>query len=445
MATDIIMPKMGESITEGTITEWKMNVGDMVKKDETILEISTDKVDSEVPSPASGEIISILFDANETVEVGTVIGVIGEKGEKINNEDNSERSDLKDKDLIDVNKNIISSTEISSNEPDIDLKNDHKVSSRFYSPLVRSIAKKEGLHLSELDDISGTGRGGRVNKLDILNYLKSKETSSSHNTSKKTSSSHNTIVVNEESKKSRVSLPQDLDSKVEAMDPVRKKISEHMIQSQRISAHVYSTIDIDVTNLLKVKNTFSEAYKNKHSIKLTVTSLLIDACIKALSEFPLLNTSIVETDIVHHKSINMGVAVALEDNNLIVPVIKSSEELNLIGLSRSLEDLSARARNKQLDLEEVQGSTFTITNPGVFGGLFGIPIINQPNVGILSIGKIQKKPVVKETDFGDSIVIRSMMYVTLGYDHRLIDGAYGTKFLSYLSQIIDSYGDKIEI
>ena len=435
MATDIIMPKMGESITEGTITEWKMNVGDMVKKDETILEISTDKVDSEVPSPATGEIISILFDANETVEVGTVIGVIGEKGEKINKEDNSEKSDSEDKDLIDVNKNITSSNEISSNETDVDFKNDYKVSSRFYSPLVRSIAKKEGLQLSELDNISGTGRGGRVNKLDILSYLKSKQTNSSHDA----------IAVNEESKKSRVPLPQDLDSKVEAMDPIRKKISEHMIQSQSISAHVYSTIDIDVTNLLKVKKTYSEVYKDKHSIKLTVTSLLIDACIKALSEFPLLNTSIVDTNIVHHKNINMGVAVALEDNNLIVPVIKSSEELNLIGLSRSLEDLSVRARNKQLDLEEVQGSTFTITNPGVFGGLFGIPIINQPNVGILSIGKIQKKPVVKETNFGDSIVIRSMMYVTLGYDHRLIDGAYGTKFLSYLSQVIDSYGDKIEI
>ena len=435
MATDIIMPKMGESITEGTITEWKMNVSDMVKKDETILEISTDKVDSEVPSPATGEIISILFDANETVEVGTVIGVIGEKGEKINKEDNSEKSDSEDKDLIDVNKNITSSNEISSNETDVDFKNDYRVSSRFYSPLVRSIAKKEGLQLSELDNISGTGRGGRVNKLDILSYLKSKQTNSSHDA----------IAVNEESKKSRVPLPQDLDSKVEAMDPIRKKISEHMIQSQSISAHVYSTIDIDVTNLLKVKKTYSEVYKDKHSIKLTVTSLLIDACIKALSEFPLLNTSIVDTNIVHHKNINMGVAVALEDNNLIVPVIKSSEELNLIGLSRSLEDLSVRARNKQLDLEEVQGSTFTITNPGVFGGLFGIPIINQPNVGILSIGKIQKKPVVKETNFGDSIVIRSMMYVTLGYDHRLIDGAYGTKFLSYLSQVIDSYGDKIEI
>jgi len=199
-----------------------------------------------------------------------------------------------------------------------------------------------------------------------------------------------------------------------------------------------------MTNLLEVKKDYSKIYSEKYSIKLSVTSLIIDACIKALGQFPLLNTSIDNDKIIHHKNINMGVAVALEDNNLIVPVIKSSEELNLIGISRSLEDLSVRARNKELGLDEVQGSTFTITNPGVFGGLFGIPILNQPNVGILSIGKIQKKPVVKETEYGDSIFIRSMMYATLGYDHRLIDGAYGTKFLSCLSDIIESYGDKIE-
>ena len=199
-----------------------------------------------------------------------------------------------------------------------------------------------------------------------------------------------------------------------------------------------------MTNLLKVKDTYGEIYKDKHSIKLTITALIIDACIRALNKFPLLNASIDGSKIIHHKNINMGVAVALEDNNLIVPVIKSSEELNLIGISRSLEDLSIRSRNKKLDLDDVQGSTFTITNPGVFGGLFGIPILNQPNVGILSIGKIQKKPIVKETEFGDSIFIRSMMYATLGYHHRLIDGAYGTKFLSYLSQIIESYEDKLE-
>ena len=199
-----------------------------------------------------------------------------------------------------------------------------------------------------------------------------------------------------------------------------------------------------MTNLLSFKEKYGKTYSEKHAIKLTVTSLIIDSCIKSLNKFPLLNASIKNHSIVHHKNINLGIAVALEDNNLIVPVIKSSEELNLIGISRSLADLSVRARAKDLNLEEVQGSTFTITNPGIFGGLFGLPIINQPNVGILSIGKIQKKPVVKETKYGDSIFIRSMMYATLGYDHRLIDGAYGTKFLSYLSEVIESYESKVE-
>ena len=423
MATDIIMPKMGESITEGTITEWKKKVGDQIKKDETILEISTDKVDTEVPSPASGILIDIFYNENDTVDVGSVIGSIGDMSEKAkgdikveskkiqSNENNNKVQDLK----------VIQPIE---KEVKLDLVDIDSKLSRFYSPIVRSIAKRERISITDLDKISGSGRGGRVNKVDVMNFIKSNSNSGKILTSDKYS--------------------QSSENRIEEMDPVRKKISEHMIHSQETSAHVYSTIEIDMTNLLKIKKSHGDMYKRKHSIKLSVTSLLIDACIKALGEFPLLNTSIDGTNIIHHKNINMGVAVALQDNNLIVPVIKSSEERNLIGISRSLEDLSIRARNKQLSIDEVQGSTFTITNPGIFGGLFGIPILNQPNVGILSIGKIQKKPIVKETEFGDSIFIRSMMYVTLGYDHRLIDGAYGTRFLSYLSEIIESYGDKLE-
>tara|TARA_B100001142_G_C14337301_1_gene656402 strand:+ start:886 stop:2160 length:1275 start_codon:yes stop_codon:yes gene_type:complete len=423
MAIDIIMPKMGESITEGTITQWKKKVGDQVKKDETILEISTDKVDSEVPSPASGVLINIAFNENDTVEVGVVIGSIGEEGESVdkNTQAKVEEPAFQKTIEIDEESNLV---EPIKKEIILDAVKSTSKSNRFYSPLVRSLAKKENISISDLDGIPGTGRGGRVNKTDVMNFIKSSSTSASSS--------------------APMSYSQPLDNRVEEMDPIRKKISEHMIHSQEISAHVYSTIDIDMTNLLEVKKSYSDTYKEKHSIKLSVTSLLIDACIKALAEFPLLNTSINDTKIIHHKNINMGVAVALEDNNLIVPVIKSSEELNLIGISRSLEDLSVRARSKQLGIDEVQGSTFTITNPGVFGGLFGIPILNQPNVGILSVGKIQKKPIVKETEFGDSIVIRSMMYVTLGYDHRLIDGAYGTRFLSYLSDIIESYGNKPE-
>jgi 2-oxoglutarate dehydrogenase E2 component (dihydrolipoamide succinyltransferase) len=425
MAIDIIMPKMGESITEGTITEWKKKVGDQVKKDETILEISTDKVDTEVPSPASGTLIQIISKENETVDVGTTIGYIGKKGESPG-KDTPNKVEEKPKPKKQTNKTKETKKVISLQKefkPDSHLESSQK-SQKFYSPLVRSIAKREGIAISELDQISGSGRGGRVNKNDLMKFIETGESNVA----------------------SSISTPSNiyLNDKIEEMDPVRKRISEHMIHSQETSAHVYSTIEIDMTNLLQVKDTYRQIYKDKHSIKLTITALIIDACIKALNEFPLLNASIDGTTIIYHKNINMGVAVSLEDNNLIVPVIKSSEELNLIGISRSLEDLSIRSRNKKLDLDEVQGSTFTITNPGVFGGLFGIPILNQPNVGILSIGKIQKKPIVKETEFGDSIFIRSMMYATLGYDHRLIDGAYGTKFLSYLSQIIESYEDKLE-
>ena len=422
MATDIIMPKMGESITEGTITEWKKKIGDEVKKDETILEISTDKVDSEVPSPAAGILIEIISKENETVDVGSVIGYIGKEGENL--EKNIKEKVKKESKPVEEPKKAKATKKVAIPKEEIKISKPQSLSQssgRFYSPLVRSIAKKEKISISDLDQISGSGRGGRVNKNDIIEFIESRGNSM-------TSASLN-ISSND---------------RIEEMDPVRKKISEHMIHSQETSAHVYSTIDIDMTNLLKAKKVYGDIYKQKHSIKLTITALIIDACVKALNEFPLLNASIDGSRIIHHKNINMGVAVALEDNNLIVPVIKSSEELNLIGISRSLEDLSVRSRNKQLDLAEVQGSTFTITNPGVFGGLLGIPILNQPNVGILSIGKIQKKPIVKETEFGDSIFIRSMMYATLGYDHRLIDGAYGTRFLSYLSQIIESYGDSLE-
>ena len=416
MAFEIIMPKMGESITEGTIIEWKKKVGDFVSKDETLLEISTDKVDTEVPSSHEGVLIKILGNPNDTIEVGAVIGYIGDKNEEV------ESSNTSKEDNHEASNSIDQDHSIQDQEAPMSSKNDEKIkSNRFYSPLVRSMAKREKIELSELDSIDGTGRGGRVNKADVINYLENRISTSKRIETQPTVSS---------------SRPE---GQSVAMDPVRKRIAHHMIQSQETSAHVYSTIEIDMTNLLEIINRYKSSYKEKYNIKLTVTSLIIDACIKALHEFPLLNSSIKDEHIINHPNINMGVAVALEDNNLIVPVIKASEELNLIGLSRALGDLSSKARSNKLLIDDVQGSTFTITNPGVFGGLFGMPIINQPNVGILSIGKIQKKPIVKETESGDSILIRSMMYATLGYDHRLIDGAYGTKFLALLLEIIESY------
>lgn len=429
MIVDVLMPKMGESITEGTIVEWKKSVGDMIAKDETLLEISTDKVDSEIPCPTAGKVLEVLFDKNETVEVDTIIARIGtEDSDKL--DDSTKTKDL--------NQN---KTEEPKEEPKkeavVEIKKDENIhvpskninneDNKFYSPLVKSIAKKEGISISELDNIKGSGLGGRVNKADVLNYLNTKGTTkinSPDSIGASTEISGNTEFLKDS---------------VEQMDRVRAKIAEHMVNSKNVSAHVYTTSEVDVTNIVNIRNQKKDAFLNKNNIKLTYTPIIVSACIKAIQEFPLINASINGNDIIHHQNINMGIAVALPDNNLIVPVIKSSEEKNFLGLSRSIDSFAKKARSNGLAADDIFGSTFTVTNPGIFGGLFGMPIINQPNVGILSVGSIEKRPVVKETDYGDAIFIRHMLYLTLGYDHRLIDGAYGTKFLNRIKDLLENY------
>jgi 2-oxoglutarate dehydrogenase E2 component (dihydrolipoamide succinyltransferase) len=310
----------------------------------------------------------------------------------------------------------------------VNLKNN---SNRFYSPLVRSIAQVEGISTAELDSIVGSGKNGRVNKQDLLKFLRNRGSSTAP-----TGISLPHIQTTEEG----------LSNRVEPMGRVRQTIAQHMLASQQTSPHVYSTAEVDVTNMVNYRAQNKDIFLEKNGIKLTYTPLILDACVKAIQEFPLMNASIDGDNIKHHQNINLGVAVALPDNNLIVPVIKSSEERNVLGLVRATADLAERARKDKLDPDEIFGSTFTVTNPGIFGSLFGMAIINQPNVGILSLGSIQKRPVVKETEFGDMIAIRSMMYLTLGYDHRLIDGAYGTRFLSRITAIIESWdGSEIKL
>ena len=306
MAVEIIMPKMGESITEGTIIEWNKKVGDKVQKDETILEISTDKVDTEVPSPASGIIVKINAKPNDIVDVGSVIGVIGDSMEDVQSTNTNDDSFSQKEETVEAPEE--DSVDQATTTPDVEIASKSK---RFYSPIVRSIAKKNGISLNELDSISGSGKGGRVNKSDVMEYLN----------------------LRSDAHTSTINISQ-LNGEVEQMGPVRQKIAKHMIKSQRTSAHVYSTVEIDMMNLLLFKANYSELYSEKHSIKLTITSLILDCCIKALHQFPMLNTSIDGSNIIYHKNINMGVAVSLEDDTLIVPVIKSSEELNLIGISR---------------------------------------------------------------------------------------------------------------
>ena len=434
MIVDILMPKMGESITEGTIVEWKKNVGEMIAKDETLLEISTDKVDSEIPCTTAGKVLELLFHKNDTVEVNTIIARIGTEDSDILDSNTS-------KDTTDIKKEIIEDTlkeEVEIEKETVSKTNDNlsKKDRKFYSPLVKSIAKKEGVSLDELNTIKGSGDGGRINKNDILNYIDSR-----FKTPKPP-----VEISQPASTSTDYSTSEQLKGSIEEMDRVRIKIAEHMLNSKNISAHVYTTSEVDVTNIVNIRNNKKDAFLNKNSIKLTYTPIIVSACIKAIQEYPLINASINGTNIVHHENINMGIAVALPNNNLIVPVIKESEEKNFLGLSRNIDSYAKKARSNSLAADDIFGSTFTVTNPGIFGGLFGMPIINQPNVGILSVGSIEKRPVVKETEYGDAVFVRHMLYLTLGYDHRLIDGAYGTKFLSRIKQLLENYdGNEIII
>ena len=423
MAVDVIMPKLGESITEGTILEWKKSVGDMIDKDETLLEISTDKVDSEVPCPAAGKVLEILYKVNDVVAVGEVIARVGGEGETpsqstpgdVKEEVAEESNDVEIKEEVEATVNI-ESTVIKKESPS---------TTRFYSPLVKSIAEKEGISLDELESVPGSGANNRLNKNDILAYI-------------------DTRGSQEESKPS-ISKPQQpavsytLDGSSEPMGHMRKMISKHMIQSRDTSVHVYSTSEVDITDIVNFRNANKDNYSQKHNTSLTYTPFFIDAVIRAINDFPLINASTDGENVKYNENINIGVAVALPDNNLIVPVIKRSEEFNFLGLSRATADFASRARQGKLDPAEVKDSTFTVTNPGIFGSLFGMGIINQPNVSLLSVGSIHKRPVVKETEFGDIVVVRSMVYLTLAYDHRLIDGAYGTQFLSRIKELLENF------
>ena len=415
MSVDVLMPKLGESITEGTILEWKKEVGDDIKKDETLLEISTDKVDSEIPSPESGKIIQILYKVNDVVPVGEVIARIGSNNDKVIKQ---VKEIPKIDDIIDDNSTL------KNNEIDdlvVDSNNVIKEKQHFYSPLVKSIAKKENISLAEMDNIPGTGLNNRVNKNDILNYIKSNES----------------LDIN----KSKSDIAYSLNDKLEPMGHVRLMIADHMKKSRDTSVHVYSTSEVDITNIVNYRNANKNKYLDKYQTNLTYTPFFIDSVIKSIQGFPLINASIQGKNIVNNLNINIGVAVALPDDNLIVPVIKKSEELNFLGVARACSDLAQRARENNLKPNEVKDSTFTITNPGVFGSLFGMGIINQPNSALLSIGAIHKRPVVKETKYGDVVVVRSMIYLTLAYDHRIIDGAYGTRFLTHLKNKLENFNE----
>ncbi len=420
MIVDIVMPKMGESITEGTILEWRKSVGDMIALDEILLEIGTDKVDSEIPSPNSGIIAEILAEPNEVVEVGKVIARIETEGDVIVTETPMGEAESKPVQESHLETTIPPPATAESTPeslvPGVPVTGEKK----YYTPIVKAIARKEGVSKAVLASIPGTGKNGRVTKKDLLGYLETRKTAPIP--SILTAMDTGAIPA-----QPAPVIEQLSDEHVE-MDNIRRIIAEHMRHSLDTAAHVHLMNEVDMTRIVQFVANHGLSFKAREGFSLTYTPFIVAASVRALQAFPDMNSSIEGTTIIHKKNVNIGLAVAVE-NGLMVPVIPKCEELNFLGLCRKVRDLAVRTRNKQISPDELSGSTFSISNFGVFNVTTGTPIINQPNVGILGVGTIKKKPVVIETEHGDTIGIRSMMHLSLGFDHRLIDGSGGARFI----------------
>ncbi len=451
---EVIMPKMGESIEEATITNWFVKEGDKVEEDDVLLEIATDKVDSEIPSPVEGVVKKIMYQQDEVVAVGSVIAIIDLDGE--GGEDSADEEAEVEKAGVDAE--ILSEDKESESPSDAEPKAKHseevpaatlsaKSGDRFYSPLVRKIASEEHISQQELDAIEGSGLNGRVQKKDVLDYLEKRRSgkpadSKPAQTVERTSGTDKKEQMEQarptaDAPKASASLSSG--DEIIKMDRMRKIIAEHMIRSKQTSAHVTNMIEADVTNIVNWRNKHKDAFLQREGTKLTYLPVFLEATIKALKDFPRINSSVDGENIIVKKNINLGVAVALPDNNLIVPVIKNADDLNIAGLAKAINKLASNARNNKLSPDDIQGGTFTVTNFGSFGNTIGTPIINQPQVAILAVGAIEKKPAVLETPHGDVIAIRHKMFLSLTYDHRIIDGALGGSYLKRLADYLEDF------
>lgn len=432
---EILMPKMGESVEEATITKWFVKEGDTVEEDQVLLEIATDKVDSEIPSPVAGVVKEIRYPVDSLVPVGKSVAIIELEGAS-----SSTVSSKPDK------TEAVASVEVKSTAPTVHSGNnevdDYKQSDRFYSPLVKSIAKNENISLSELNKISGTGKDGRVTKEDVLTYLQQRNGGA---TDKQVASAPLAAPVTtkaSETIKQPVKAPEvksmDGDTVVE-MDRMRKIIADHMVMSKQVSPHVTSIVEADVTNLVLWRDRNKDAFQKKYGEKLTFMPVFTQAVARALRDYPGINASVSCDSIIIRKNVNVGIAVALPSGNLIVPVVKQADQKNLVGLASDINRLAELARNNKLSPDDIQGGTFTITNFGSFRNIIGTPIINQPQVAILATGSIEKKPAVVETPTGDVIAIRHKMYLSLSYDHRIVDGALGGFFLRKVADYLEEW------
>ena len=443
---ELIMPKMGESIMEATILNWVKQVGDTVEEEETVLEIATDKVNSEVPSPVSGKILEILFKEEETVPIGKVIAIIGtEEGA---DEPLPSPSLAEEKAQPQAVKQEEKAAEPSPAKPSPAVSTSATESSqgtagdisrtgsdgRFYSPLVRNIAQAEDISMSELEQVPGTGQAGRVTKRDILNYIENRKSSQPSNGNGQAAPMLGRPEMPAVSARSQTGQDEIVE-----MDRMRRLIADHMVRSKHTSPHVTSFVEVDVTNIVNWRNKVKAEFAKKYGEKITFTPIFMEAVAKAIRDFPMINVSVEESKIIVKKNINIGMATALPSGNLIVPVIKNADQLNLRGLTKTVNDLAGRARDNKLQPDEIQGGTFTLTNVGTFGNVMGTPIINQPQVAILAVGAIRKKPAVVETEYGDLIAVRHMMFLSMSYDHRVVDGFLGGSFLRRVGDYLEQF------
>ena len=446
---ELLLPKMGESVAEATIIKWAKQPGDIIQMDDTVLEIATDKVDSEVPSPVSGKLIKQLFKEDDVVQVGDVIALIETNSVTDTLQNSVSYSESVVENIPGIEKlpqPAVTGESFTINTPTLE------AATRFYSPLVKNIANQERISNSELDSITGTGADGRLTKDDLLTYISSKNNGSSIVNPK-------TKAAQPEAEQSALIAPQAFapqaakqpavsvsgGDEIIEMDRMRKLISEHMVMSKHTAAHVTSFVEADVTNMVLWRDKVKASFEKRENEKITFTPLFIEAVAKAIKDFPMINVSVNGTQIIKKKDINIGMAAALPSGNLIVPVIKNADEYNLVGLTKFVNDLARRARNSKLKPDETQNGTFTLTNVGSFGNVMGTPIINQPQVAILAVGAIKKKPAVLETAFGDVIAIRQMMFLSLSYDHRVVDGALGGSFVRRVADYLENWDINREI
>ncbi len=436
---EVLMPKMGESVAEATVIRWLKEVGDTIEMDEPIMEIATDKVDSEIPSPVSGVLAEQCCQADDVVQVGSPVAYISTEAEaKVESTPQAPEPVKNEVPQATAEPVVAHSNGSSSNGVaevgDIPKRSD---SGKFYSPLVRTIAQTEGVSIKELESISGSGQGGRVTKADILNYIPNRGaqtlTTPEPVVGKPAAKVHATASVG------HASIPLMAGDEIVEMDRMRKIIAEHMVMSKHTSPHVTSYVEADLTNVVMWRNKVKDEFQRREGEKLTFTPIFIECLVRAIKDMPGVNVSLDGQNIIKRKSINMGMAAAMPSGNLIVPVIKNADQMSLLGITKAVNDLAERARSNKLKPEEIQGGTYTMTNVGTFGNVMGTPIINQPQVAIMAVGAIRKKPAVIETPTGDAIAIRHMMFLSHSYDHRIVDGALGGSFVRRVADYLENW------